>query len=80
MSMLGKMLGLSPRKAAALATPAGWANWIHPDDLPVYRRAVAAGFKGETARYNYVEWNQRSESFRRPARTTFSRRCGPGLL
>src|ERR1700756_3739603 len=44
---LGKMLGLSPRKAAALATPAGWANWVHPDDLPVYRQGGAAGFQGD---------------------------------
>src|SRR5262249_54325952 len=56
---LGKMLGLSPRKAAALATSAGWANWIHPDDLPAYRQAVAASFKGETARFE-IEYRYRS--------------------
>src|SRR5262245_13875665 len=32
----------------SLAVPANWADWIHPEDRPVYRRALVAHLKEET--------------------------------
>jgi PAS domain S-box-containing protein len=42
------MLGLSE---ADLATPADWIARMHPDDLPLYQRALTEHFKGHTPRF-----------------------------
>jgi PAS domain S-box-containing protein len=44
---LHQALGLTPEQ---LRTRADWISRIHPDDLPVYRTALVAHFKGETPR------------------------------
>jgi len=44
---LALMLGLSTEN---LIHPAEWETFVHPDDLPVYRRAMIAFLKRETAR------------------------------
>ena len=41
------VLGLS---AEELSTPQDWADRIHPDDLPLHRRAIVEHLKGETPR------------------------------
>ena len=43
---LGIMIGLTSEN---LASP-NWVDWIHPDDRPVYRRALVAHLKDETPR------------------------------
>jgi PAS domain S-box-containing protein len=48
--VLRVVLGLS---AGELATPADWLGRIHPDDLPLYQRALAQHLKGETPRFDY---------------------------
>lgn len=40
-------VGLKP---GSLKTPYDWSERIHPDDLPVYQRAMVAHLKGETER------------------------------
>jgi two-component system cell cycle sensor histidine kinase PleC len=42
------MLGFSPEE---LKTAADWLGRVHPDDLPGYRAAHTAHFKGDTERY-----------------------------
>jgi PAS domain S-box-containing protein len=44
---LRRMVGLS----GEVTTSKEWHERIHPDDLPVYRRALIAHFKGETQRF-----------------------------
>jgi PAS domain S-box-containing protein len=45
---LAIMLGLPTDN---LIHPANWATFVHPDDLPVYRRMMIAYLKGEAARF-----------------------------
>src|ERR1700704_2524086 len=45
---LALMLGLPTEN---LIHPARWETFVHPDDLPVYRRAMIAYLKGESARF-----------------------------
>jgi PAS domain S-box-containing protein len=42
------VLGLTPEE---LRTPQDWLGRVHPEDLPRYRAAHAAHFKGQTDRY-----------------------------
>src|ERR1043166_1700686 len=44
---LALMLGLSTEN---LIPPARWEMFVHPDDLPVYRRTMIAYLRGESAR------------------------------
>ena len=45
---LGIMVGVAKDDLIHLAN---WASYVHPDDLPVYRRTMIAYLKGETLRF-----------------------------
>jgi PAS domain S-box-containing protein len=44
------MFGLSPEELEQVSTADGWMKRIHPDDLLLFRHALAAYFKGEAPR------------------------------
>ena len=47
-SSVHKSLGFAP---ADMSTPEDWIDRIHPEDLPRYRKAMAAHLRGETSRF-----------------------------
>jgi len=54
---LRDMMGPS---AGEVTTPEEWLSRIHPDDLPSYRHALVAHFKGDTPRFE-AEYRYRSD-------------------
>src|SRR6185295_8902003 len=46
---LRKMLGMKPEDPALTAAPT--TEKIHPEDLPAYREAIVAHFRGDTPRF-----------------------------
>jgi PAS domain S-box-containing protein len=74
--VLRVMLGLS---ACELATPDDWIARIHPDDLPLYRRALAQHLKGETPRLDCeVRYKTGSGTWRWARQTGIARRDAGG--
>jgi PAS domain S-box-containing protein len=70
------MLGLS---ADELATPADWIGRIHPDDLPLYRFALAQHLRGETPRFDCeVRYRTGSGTWRWARQAGIARRNASG--
>ena len=67
-----ELVGLAPEE---LRTMADWTDRIHPTDMPEFRKAILAHFKGET------EWLEAEYRYRHADGTWHwpQERCRPGL-